>query len=94
MIELWEIVLHYRKICHSVKNIFGLRAKSPYFIVFLEKMMLPRLCFPFTYLSTVSLFLLPSPLTGLTFRIPRRHLFFLLMSTSWTGLMADDMKGG
>lgn len=58
MIELWEIVLQYRKICHSVKNIFGLRVKSPYFIVFLEKMMLPQL-FPF-YISQ-HCFSLPPP---------------------------------
>lgn len=90
MIELWEIVLQYKKICLSIKDIFGLRMESAYFIVYLEKKMFPQLCF-FFYIFLSQHFLLPSPLISLTFQM--LCLFFPLMSTSWRGLMAEDMKG-
>lgn len=50
--------------------------KSMYFIVYPEKRMFSQLYFPFMYLflSTVSLFVLPSSLTGLTFKIPSSFL--------------------
>lgn len=61
MTELLEIVLQCHKICHSVKIIFGIKVKSSYFMVYVEKRIFPPLCFPFMYLFLGTVFFLLPP---------------------------------